>query len=81
MVEWAKDAFMKGINSLSRVVLLFLEHDKGVVNALTTDLSNAGAERTNGKIQEIKTSARGYRLFKQFRSAILFFEGGLSLYP
>ncbi len=38
-------------------------------------------ERLNGKIQEIKTVGRGYRIFKNFRSAILFFHGGLSLYP
>jgi len=39
------------------------------------------AERLNGKIQEVKTVARGYRTFKNFRSAILFFHGGLDLYP
>jgi transposase len=38
-------------------------------------------EAINGKIQEIKTVGRGYRTFKNFRSAILFFHGGLSLYP
>jgi len=35
----------------------------------------------NGKIQEIKTIGRGYRRFENFRVAILFFCGGLSLYP
>lgn len=30
------------------------------------------AERLIGKIQEIKTAARGYRTFNNFRSAILF---------
>ncbi|MCF8237346.1 MAG: transposase, partial [Saprospiraceae bacterium] len=39
------------------------------------------AERINGKIQELKLSARGYRVFENFRSAILFFNGGLDLYP
>ncbi|WP_368667549.1 hypothetical protein [Ancylomarina sp. 16SWW S1-10-2] len=39
------------------------------------------AERLNGKIQELKLTARGYRTFSNFRSAILFFYGGLSLYP
>jgi hypothetical protein len=31
--------------------------------------------------KEIKTVGRGYRTFKNFRSAILFFNGGLNLYP
>ncbi len=39
------------------------------------------AERMNGKIQEVKTVGRGYRKFENFRSAILFFCGGLALYP
>ena len=31
--------------------------------------------------QEVKLVGRGYRTFKNFRSAILFFHGGLDLYP
>ena len=81
LVEWAKNAFMKNITQLSKVVLMMLEHHKGVVNALISNLTNATAERINGKIQEVKSIARGYNTFKQFRSAILFFEGGLSLFP
>jgi len=34
-----------------------------------------------GKIKEIKTIGRGYRRFENFRIAILFFCGGLDLYP
>jgi len=41
----------------------------------------AMAETLNGKIQEIKLCGRGYRTFKNFRSAILFFQGGPQLYP
>ncbi|MCK5815960.1 MAG: hypothetical protein KAH07_08450 [Flavobacteriaceae bacterium] len=36
-------------------------------------------ERLNGKTQEIKTVAKGYRTFKNFRRAILFY-GELDLY-
>ncbi len=43
--------------------------------------SNAMAERLNGKIQEIKLNAKGYRFFENFRAAILFFHGKLCLYP
>ena len=57
------------------------DHINGVCNALVENLSNAMAERLNGKIQEIKTIGRGYRTFKNFRSAILFFNGGLKLHP
>jgi len=45
------------------------------------NFNNAMAERLNGKIQEVKLIGRGYRTFENFRSAILFFHGGLDLYP
>lgn len=60
---------------------MFISHARGVVNALISGINNAMAERLNGKIQEIKVSGRGYRRFENFRSAILFFHGGLDLYP
>ncbi|MCY4160526.1 MAG: hypothetical protein OXE77_01520 [Flavobacteriaceae bacterium] len=43
--------------------------------------SNAQAERWNGRIQEIKVIGRDYRKFENFRVAVLFFDGGLKLYP
>ena len=68
------------IKELIKVAKMFNAHIKGVINALTSSFSNAMAERLNGKIQEIKAVGRGYRTFKNFRSAILFFHGGLNLY-
>jgi len=79
--SWADDAYRKCIQELNKVVMMFMKHARGVVNALISGLNNAMAERLNGKIQEIKVSARGYRKFGNFRSAILFFHGGLDLYP
>jgi transposase len=79
--NWANDSYMKGIKEVNKVILMFLDHARGVVNALISNLNNAMAERLNGKIQEIKVTSRGYRKFKNFRSAILFFHGGLNLYP
>jgi transposase len=80
-VNWAQDSFMQNIKEVNKVIMMFLNHAKGVVNALITNLNNAMAERLNGKIQEIKTIGKGYRTFLNFRSAILFFHGGLDLYP
>jgi len=79
--KWARDAKLKGIKEVTKVVEMFKNHLSGVVNALIKKFSNAMAERLNGKIQEIKTVGRGYRTFENFRSAILFFHGGLDLYP
>ena len=79
--RWVRDSLGKQVKEMTKVIDMFNNHMRGVINALTTNLSNAMAERLNGKIQEIKTVARGYRTFKNFRSAVLFFHGGLDLYP
>lgn len=79
--RWTADAIRRGIKEIDKVVEMFNNHVSGVVNALLNNLTNAMAERLNGKIQELKTVGRGYRTFTNFRSAILFFHGGLDLYP
>jgi len=75
------NAFQTRIKEISAVVETFKSHLKGVLNALTNTFTNAMAERLNGKIQEVKSCGRGYRKFENFRNAILFFHGGLFLYP
>jgi transposase len=80
-VKWGASVLNTNIKEVIKVAKMFNNHIKGVCNALTQSFSNAMAERLNGKIQEIKTVGRGYRTFKNFRSAILFFHGGLNLYP
>lgn len=79
--EWNDFVIWEAIPELSKVATMFCNHIKGVCNALVEKTSNAMAERLNGKIQIIKTIGRGYRKFENFRSAILFFNGGLNLYP
>jgi len=81
LVSWAERFFKQNIKELNKVIMQLLSHSKGVINALISKINNAMAERLNGKIQELKTVARGYRKFENFRSAILFFHGGLNLYP
>jgi transposase len=80
-MRWIKSAKDFNIKEITKVAEMFKKHFWGVINALITTFNNAMAERLNGKIQEIKTVGRGYRTFTNFRSAILFFHGGLNLYP
>ncbi len=42
---------MYNIKEVNKVMLMFLSHAKGVVNALISNLNNTKAERLNGKIQ------------------------------
>lgn len=80
-IKWGASVLGQGIKEMVKVAKMFNAHLKGVCNALVQGFSNAMAERLNGKIQQVKATARGYRTFKNFRSAILFFHGGLNLYP
>ncbi len=80
-VKWGASVLRTNIKEVIKVAKMFNKHLHGVCNALVESFSNAMAERLNGKIQEIKATGRGYRTFKNFRSAILFFHGGLNLYP
>lgn len=79
--QWLLNSFRNNIKEMNKVLKTFNNHISGVINALISNFNNAMAERLNGKIQELKTVAKGYRTFKNFRSAILFFHGGLNLYP
>ena len=70
----------EAVKEVIQIAEMFERHREGVCNALCYEQSNARAERINGNdVQEVKTVGRGYRKFKNFRSAILFFHGGLEL--
>lgn len=79
--RWCADAVNSKITAIIKVAEMFKRHTAGIVNAMAMNKSNAMAERLNGKIQEIKLSAKGYRTFENFRAAILFYHGKLYLYP
>lgn len=79
--NWNQAVKKSGIAEVIKVAEMFANHLRGVLNAMTSTTSNAIAERLNGKIQLLKSVGRGYRKFENFRSAILFFYGKLSLFP
>ena len=78
---WKQNALRVNIPEINQVVEMFDRHKKGIVNAILTGASNARAERLNSSIEEIKRIGRGYRKFENFRTAILFFNANLKLYP
>jgi len=81
LVRWMGNAIQTNIIEVIKVVETYKAHLRGVINAMVETFTNAMAERLNGKIQEVKACGRGYRRFENFRNAILFFHGGLCLYP
>jgi len=57
------------------------KHLAHIVSFFTHRITNAVAAGINRKIQPIKGAARGFRSFHNYRIAILFYGGGLDLYP
>ena len=56
-------------------------HLPNVLTYFKHRITNAGSEAINSVIQMLKKRAFGYRSFPNFRTAVLFHCGGLSLYP
>ncbi len=56
-------------------------HLDGLLNFMSFSITNAVAEGFNSKIQSIKSAARGFKNFLNYRTRILFFCGKLNLFP
>ena len=56
-------------------------HLEGLVAYIRHHVTNAAAEGLNAQIQQIKSNAKGFRKWENFRVTILFFLGKLDLYP
>ncbi len=86
---WAKRAWKKWISwatrcrlePMARVAGMVKKHLWGILNAIVLNVTNAGAESLNAKVQWIKDTACGFRNRERFRNAIYFHCGKLDLYP
>jgi transposase len=79
--RWYGWAIRSRLEPVKRVARMIKRHWEGVINATTSNVTNARAEGINSKIQWIKRMASGYRNRENFRNAIYFHLGGLDLYP
>ena len=79
--RWYRWAIRSRLEPIKRVARMIKRHWEGVINAATTDVTNARAEAINSRIQWVKRMACGFRNRKNFRNAIYFHLGGLDLYP
>lgn len=79
--RWLHGALRCQLEPIRRVARMIRNHWDGVINAATSDITNAMSESMNSHIQRIKKRACGFRSRPRFREAILFHLGGLDLYP
>lgn len=75
---WATHSKLKPIIEAAKTLK---RHFAGLLAYLKHHITNAATEGLNSKIQSIKSNARGFRNFQNYRIAILFNCGKLSLYP
>ncbi len=86
---WARRFFKDWFGWVSRsrlkpviaVAQMLKRHLDNLLTYLKHHITNAVTEGLNSKIQSIKSSARGFRNFQNYRIRILFFCGKLDLYP
>lgn len=78
---WCARVEALGNFRLSKVAKMFKEHWSGMITYVRHHLSNGLAESLNGRIQQLKSKARGFKSCAGFRRAILFHLGQLNLYP
>jgi len=66
---------------VKKVARMLKRHLDRILSWFRHHISNGMAEGYNSRIQSIKTAARGFRNFANYRTRILFFCGKLNLLP
>ena len=79
--KWYGWARRSKLEPVKRVAKMIKEHFENIITYLKHRITNATTEGFNGVIQSIKANARGFRSFENYRVAILFQCGKLSLKP
>lgn len=75
---WVSRSRLKPVIEVARMLKRHLEN---LLTYLEHRITNAVTEGLNSKIQNLKSAARGFRSFANYRIRILFFCGKLDLYP
>ena len=79
--QWLQKANESALRPITKVAVMLNDQLPGLLNYITHRVTNAVTEGFNSKIQLIKSCARGFRSFENYRVAILFHCGKLHLYP
>jgi transposase len=76
---WYGWATRSQLKPMIKVAKMLKRHFDGLLNYIDNRITNAMSEGFNSRIQTIKSSARGFRNFDNYRTRILFFCGKLDL--
>jgi len=79
--EWYSWASGCGLQPIQKVAKMIHKRIENILSWFRHRISNAAAEGFNSIIQSLKSAARGFRNFANYRTRILFFCGKLKLLP
>ena len=79
--RWYGWAIRSRLDPMKKVAVMLKKHLDGLLNYFDHRITNATSEGFNSRIQSIKSAARGFRNFANYRTRILFYCGKLSLMP
>jgi len=78
---WYRWAIRSRLEPMKKVARMLKSHLDGLLSYFRHRVTNAIAEGFNSRIQSIKSAARGFRTFANYRARILFYCGKLELTP
>ena len=79
--EWYSWASRCRLKPMVEVAKMLKRHLDEMLSWFDHRISNAIAEGFNSRVQSLKSAARGFRNFENYRSRILFFCGRLNMKP
>lgn len=79
--RWYSWAIRSRLDPIKKVARMLKSHLDGLLSYFRHRFTNAVSEGFNSRIQSIKSAARGFRNFANYRLRILFFCGKLEMLP
>jgi transposase len=79
--RWYGWAIRSRLDPIKKVSVMLKNHLDGLLSYFRHRVTNAISEGFNSRIQSIKSAARGFRNFTNYRTRILFYCGKLNLMP
>ena len=78
---WYGWAIRSRLDPIKKAAKMIKKHLWGILSYFDYPISNAVSEGLNSRIQSLKSQARGFRSFANYRTRILFYCGGLEMRP
>lgn len=79
--RWYAWAIRSRLDPIKKVAVMLKKHLAGLLAYFRHTITNARNEGFNSRVQSIKSAARGFRSFENYRIRILFYCGKLDLMP